>query len=96
MDFNLSDEQQMLRDGLGKFLSARYTVAASRAAAKTGNGWQPEIWNAFASELGILGATLPEEVGGSGGAGARGRGRREGGGRAVGTHREGERGAVRK
>lgn len=67
MDFNLSDEQQMLRDGLGKFLSARYTLAGSRSAAKTGDGWQPEIWNAFAQELGILGATLPESVGGSGG-----------------------------
>ncbi len=67
MNFKLSDEQQMLRDGLGKFLGARYTVQASRAAAKTGDGWQPEIWHAFASELGILGATLPEAVGGSGG-----------------------------
>ncbi len=67
MNFNLSDEQQMLRDGLGKFLGGRYTVQASRAAAKTGDGWQPEIWHAFASELGILGATLPESVGGSGG-----------------------------
>jgi alkylation response protein AidB-like acyl-CoA dehydrogenase len=67
VNFNLSDEQQMLRDGLGKFLGARYTVQASRAAAKNGAGWQPEIWHAFASELGILGATLPESVGGSGG-----------------------------
>ena len=67
MDFNLSDEQQMLRDGLGKFLGARYTLEGSRAAAKTGDGWQPEIWRAFATELGILGATLPEAVGGSGG-----------------------------
>ncbi len=67
MNFNLSDEQQMLRDGLGKFLGARYTLEASRIAAKTGAGWQPEIWRAFASELGILGATLPEAVGGSGG-----------------------------
>ena len=67
MDYNLSDEQQMLRDGLGKFLGARYTLEGSRAAAKTGDGWQPEIWRAFATELGILGATLPEAVGGSGG-----------------------------
>ena len=67
MNFNLSDEQQLLRDGLGKFLGARYTVQASRTAAKTGDGWQPEIWHAFAGELGILGATLPESVGGSGG-----------------------------
>ncbi len=67
MDFNLSDEQQMLREGLAKFLGARYTVEGSRAAAKTGSGWQPEIWQAFAQELGLLGATLPESVGGSGG-----------------------------
>jgi alkylation response protein AidB-like acyl-CoA dehydrogenase len=67
VNFNLSDEQQLLRDGLGKFLGARYTVQASRTAAKTGDGWQPEIWHAFAGELGILGATLPESVGGSGG-----------------------------
>ena len=67
MDFNLSKEQELLRDGLTKFLSTRYDLEKSRAAAKTGLGWQPEIWRAFADELGILGATLPEEVGGIGG-----------------------------
>ena len=39
----------------------------SRTAAKTGPGWQPDIWRGFADELGILGATLPEDVGGIGG-----------------------------
>lgn len=67
MDFNLTKEQELLRDGLGKFLSSRYTLESSRAAAKTGIGWQPEIWRAFAEELGILGATLPEDAGGTGG-----------------------------
>lgn len=67
MDFALSDEQDMLRDGLTKFLSTRYGLESSRAAAKTGAGWQPEIWRAFAEDLGILGAALPEEVGGIGG-----------------------------
>jgi len=67
MDFTLSAEQELLRDGLGKFLAARYTLGGSRAAAKLGAGWQPEIWRSFAEELGILGATLPESVGGSGG-----------------------------
>ncbi len=67
MDFTLSNEQELLRDGLGKFLAARYDLESSRAAAKTGAGWQPEIWRGFAEELGILGATLPESVGGSGG-----------------------------
>jgi alkylation response protein AidB-like acyl-CoA dehydrogenase len=67
MDFTLSDEQEMLRNGLTKFLSTRYGLGRSRTAAKTGAGWQPDIWRAFADELGILGAALPEEVGGIGG-----------------------------
>ncbi|HEY5841110.1 MAG TPA: acyl-CoA dehydrogenase family protein [Mycobacterium sp.] len=67
MDFTLSKEQQLLRDGLGKFLGTRYDLAKSRTAAKTGPGWQPDVWRGFADELGILGATFPEEVGGIGG-----------------------------
>ena len=67
MDFNLTGEQELLRDGLTKFLAARYDLAESRSAAKTGPGWQPETWRAFADELGILGATFPEDIGGIGG-----------------------------
>jgi alkylation response protein AidB-like acyl-CoA dehydrogenase len=67
MDFNLSKEQELLRDGLTKFLSTRYDLEKSRAAAKTGAGWQPDIWRGFADELGILGAALPDEMGGIGG-----------------------------
>lgn len=67
MDFKLTDEQELLRDGLAKFLLTRYGLESSRAAAKTGAGWQPEIWRAFAEDLGILAAPLPEEVGGIGG-----------------------------
>ncbi len=67
MDFKLSKEQELLRDGLVKFLSTRYDLETSRTAAKTGPGWQPDIWACFADELGILGAALPEEVGGIGG-----------------------------
>jgi alkylation response protein AidB-like acyl-CoA dehydrogenase len=67
MDFNLTDEQQLLRDGLARFLAARYDLQTSRVAAKTGAGWQPDIWRGFATELGILAATFPEDVGGIGG-----------------------------
>jgi hypothetical protein len=41
MDFSLSKEQELLRDGLTKFLSTRYDLGRSRATAKTGAGWQP-------------------------------------------------------
>lgn len=67
MDFNLTDEQQLLRDGITKYLASRYNLETSRAAAKTGAGWQPDIWRVLAIELGILGASLPEDVGGIGG-----------------------------
>lgn len=67
MDFTFSAEQELLRDGLSKFLSSRYDLETSRAAAKSGPGWQPEIWQSFAEDLGILGAALPEDVGGIGG-----------------------------
>ncbi|MDX1879676.1 acyl-CoA dehydrogenase family protein [Mycolicibacterium sp. 141076] len=67
MDFTFSAEQELLRDGLSKFLAGRYDLESSRAAAKSGPGWQPDIWRSFAEELGILGAALPEDVGGIGG-----------------------------
>lgn len=67
MDFTLTPEQQLLADGLGKFLDARYDLQASREAVKVGAGWQPEIWGALADELGVIGACLPEAVGGDDG-----------------------------
>lgn len=67
MDFTVTPEQDMVRAGLSKFLAARYDLDSSRAAARTGPGWQPEMWRAFAEELGILGAALPESAGDSGG-----------------------------
>ncbi|MFI5714667.1 acyl-CoA dehydrogenase family protein [Nocardia sp. NPDC051750] len=66
MDFTFTDEQQMLRDAVAGFLAARYDLEKSRTAVKTGLGWQPEIWRGLA-ELDVLGLTLPEETGGSGG-----------------------------
>jgi alkylation response protein AidB-like acyl-CoA dehydrogenase len=67
MDFDFTGEQDILRDGLNRFLATRYDLERSRTAVKTGAGWQPDVWKAFADELGILGAALPEDVGGIGG-----------------------------
>ncbi|NLV80572.1 MAG: pimeloyl-CoA dehydrogenase small subunit [Rhodococcus sp.] len=67
MDFSLSKEQELLRDSVTKYLEARYDLARSRKVATIGDGWQPEVWRAFADDLGILAATLPEDVGGIGG-----------------------------
>jgi alkylation response protein AidB-like acyl-CoA dehydrogenase len=67
MDFTLSAEQDVLRTTVSSFLRKRYELEPSRCAARSSVGWQPEIWQAFAQEIGILGATLPESVGGDGG-----------------------------
>lgn len=67
MDFTLTEEQQLLRDSVAGYLGAKYDLESSRAAAKSAAGWQPDVWRGFAEELGILGAALPEEVGGDGG-----------------------------
>ncbi|MCX5044416.1 acyl-CoA dehydrogenase family protein [Aldersonia sp. NBC_00410] len=67
MDFSMTKEQELLRDAVAGYLATRYDLTKSRTIAKTGTGWQPEIWRGFADDLGILGATLPESVGGIGG-----------------------------
>ena len=67
MDFNFTDEQSMLRDTVASYLSDNYGFDARRAAIKSEAGWRPEVWKAFAEELGILGAPFSEDHGGLGG-----------------------------
>ncbi len=66
MNFDLSEEQSLLRESLAGYLARHYTFDARRAAA-SGAGWRPEIWRGFAEELGLFGAALPESAGGFGG-----------------------------
>ena len=67
MDFTLNDEQRQLRDTLSRFLAARYDFDARQKIVNSEDGWSPTVWKALAEELGILGAALPEELGGFGG-----------------------------
>ncbi|HYD45456.1 MAG TPA: acyl-CoA dehydrogenase family protein [Phenylobacterium sp.] len=67
MDFSFTEEQSMLRDTLASYLADTYDFDKRRAALKTEAGWRPEVWKAFAEELGILGASFSEEQGGLGG-----------------------------
>ena len=67
MDFNFTDEQSMLRDTVASYLADNYAFDARRAAIKSEAGWRPQVWKAFAEELGILGAPFSEEHGGLGG-----------------------------
>ena len=67
MDFSFTEEQTMLRDTVASYLADHYDFDKRRAAVKSAAGWRPEVWKAFAEELGILGAAFPEELGGLGG-----------------------------
>jgi pimeloyl-CoA dehydrogenase small subunit len=67
MDFNFTDEQQMLRDTVASYLADHYDFDKRRAVVTKEPGWRPEVWKAFAEELGILGAPFPEDLGGLGG-----------------------------
>jgi alkylation response protein AidB-like acyl-CoA dehydrogenase len=67
MDFSFTDEQKMLRDTLASYLADHYAFDQRRAATAQEPGWRPQVWKAFAEELGILGASFPEALGGLGG-----------------------------
>jgi alkylation response protein AidB-like acyl-CoA dehydrogenase len=67
MNFELESAQQLLRDNLDTFLAEQYRFETRRDAVIGEAGWQPALWARFADELGLLGAALPERVGGSGG-----------------------------
>lgn len=66
VNFNLTEEQKLLRDSVARYLVRHYPFEARRASAANG-GWRQEIWAGLAGELGLFGAALPEAEGGFGG-----------------------------
>lgn len=63
MNFNLSEEQSMLRDAAQRLVREAYGLEARRELAHSGEGFSRELWRQYA-ELGWLGLNLPEDVGG--------------------------------
>jgi len=68
MNFDLTEERQMLQDTLRRFLSDKYDTAARNAILDSETGLSEDIWNGLA-ELGVIGALFNEDDGGFGGAG---------------------------
>lgn len=66
MDFNFTEEQEMVRDGLSRLVREQYDAETRREVIAGEAGWRPEIWAQLA-ELGILGMSFSEEDGGFGG-----------------------------
>ncbi|ABG38638.1 acyl-CoA dehydrogenase-like protein [Paraglaciecola sp. T6c] len=66
MNFNLSEEQNMLKDSVARFVQDEYDFEARRSNAANALGFNPDNWQTFA-ELGWLSIPFEEAYGGFGG-----------------------------
>ncbi|WP_146585717.1 acyl-CoA dehydrogenase family protein [Puniceibacterium confluentis] len=68
MNFDLTDERQMLQDGLRRYLRETVTADLLASASQSATGQSDRLWSGLA-EMGVIGALFSEEQGGFGGAG---------------------------
>ena len=68
MDFQLSDEQQMLQDSITRFVAETYDFKQREQVLASPEGWSRKTWTGLA-ELGLLALPFAGEDGGFGGGG---------------------------
>ena len=66
MDFELSPEQEQLRDNIARLMKDRYGFEARKTYQASPRGWSDALWRDYA-EMGLLGAPFAEADGGFGG-----------------------------
>jgi alkylation response protein AidB-like acyl-CoA dehydrogenase len=66
MDIELTEEQELLRSSIQRFLREQYDFDARRKIVATDEGWSRRHWKSFA-ELGLCAAPFLESSGGLGG-----------------------------
>ncbi|HXE23705.1 MAG TPA: acyl-CoA dehydrogenase [Roseiarcus sp.] len=66
MDFELSAEQELLRDNVARLMKDRYGFEARKGYQASPHGWSEALWRAYA-EMGLTGAPFAEADGGFGG-----------------------------
>ena len=66
MDFDLTDDQRLLKDSVDRLIADRYDFEQRKKARTEKDGWSRAMWAQFA-ELGLLGLPFAEEHGGFGG-----------------------------
>ena len=66
MDFDLNDDQRLLKDSVDRLIADKYGFEQRRAMMKEPDGWSRANWAQFA-ELGLLGLPFSEDLGGFGG-----------------------------
>ena len=65
MDFNLTEEQEMLRKTARDFLTTNCPKSLVREMAKDEKGYPLQLWQKM-GEMGWMGVIIPEEYGGAG------------------------------
>src|SRR4051812_16162589 len=68
MDFDLTEEQRLLRDSIDRLLADNYTFEKRKGYLAESEGWSRALWSQYA-ELGLLGLPFAEAHGGFGGGG---------------------------
>ncbi|MCG8591257.1 MAG: acyl-CoA dehydrogenase family protein, partial [Proteobacteria bacterium] len=66
MNFDLTEEQEMIVESVAKFVANDSPVSRFRSLRDDERGWDPAVWNRM-GEYGWLGVTFPEAQGGFGG-----------------------------
>ncbi len=66
MDFDLSEEQRLLKESLDRLIGDRYAFEQRKAYGQSPEGWSRQLWAQYAG-LGLLGLPFEERYGGSGG-----------------------------
>ncbi|MGB6117472.1 MAG: acyl-CoA dehydrogenase family protein [Mesorhizobium sp.] len=66
MDFDLSEEQSLIRDQLDRLLADRYGFEDRRKYMASPEGWSTAMWQAYA-EMGLMALPFGEDHGGIGG-----------------------------
>src|SRR5712692_8276282 len=66
MDFELGEEQSLLKESVDRLMADRYGFEARKRYGGEADGWSRALWRQYA-ELGLLGLPFAEEHGGSGG-----------------------------
>ena len=66
MNFAFTEEQDQLRDFVRDFLADKSPESAVREQMDTERGYDPDVWDQMADQMGLQGLAIPEAYGGQG------------------------------